>query len=413
MRNRKKTNHPFRIMGFFAIFLLFLNVAYSQLSETLTITASAQLAAYEAPDYELSYEKITWFSEGRHYYNFNFVLKNNTNSNVANWKVILDNVNDKEEFSCTNADCDLSTGKIELLFVENNKLLNAKSEVTFEMSFSTTVADLEFDDYEVLLNQSSDDGETLPEPRTSLEGMDVTISEASSWTSGDSKIISLNVEIQNNTGYQMSSWEIGILANSKLEVDGAWSSTSEILDNNLLLIGNMNYNGTINDGASLSFGMHLKTSDLNYVPSVWYHTGTLEGLPEEPEKPVNPEDPDPEDPEEPEKPEVSDSLEGMTTVVSEGTKWQSGGKYVKEIKLNITNASSKNLSSWEIAFEVPEGTTVVGAWNMASSIQDNILTIKNLSYNGTININSSLNISMQLGFANENGTITVLYNIGK
>ncbi|MER7366513.1 extracellular catalytic domain type 1 short-chain-length polyhydroxyalkanoate depolymerase [Nonomuraea wenchangensis] len=68
--------------------------------------------------------------------------------------------------------------------------------------------------------------------------------------------------------------------------------------------------------------------------------------------------------------------------------------------VTITNTGTMQLSSWSLAFTLPAGQTVTGAWNATVSPASGAVTARNVSYNGTL----APGASAQFGFqATHNG----------
>lgn len=84
------------------------------------------------------------------------------------------------------------------------------------------------------------------------------------------------------------------------------------------------------------------------------------------------------------KPEESkDEHTDFTVKWTVSNEWQDAGKYCGGIEVSVINNSDK-VESWTAKVAVPDNTEVLSGWNGIFSVSGNTMTIKNESYNGTI-----------------------------
>lgn len=63
--------------------------------------------------------------------------------------------------------------------------------------------------------------------------------------------------------------------------------------------------------------------------------------------------------------------------------------------VSVTNTSSGAINGWALAFTLPSGQTITGGWNASYSPTSGAVTASNVSYNGTIAPNTSVDIGFQ------------------
>lgn len=88
-----------------------------------------------------------------------------------------------------------------------------------------------------------------------------------------------------------------------------------------------------------------------------------------------------------EKSEVSSDC---FVTVTKSNSWESNDNYSGQLDAKIANQSKNNLKDWSIIINVPDGTILDSFWNCNGELENDVLTIKPVEYNGEISANSSL-----------------------
>lgn len=109
------------------------------------------------------------------------------------------------------------------------------------------------------------------------------------------------------------------------------------------------------------------------------------------------------------KPAASSS--GFTVEWKKSSSWEEGGKKCGGYEIIITN-NGNTVNSWTANITVPNNTELTSHWNGIFSISGNTMTVKNESYNGTIEkgksvsfgFNYSADASMNEGKVTVNGS---------
>ncbi|SCG45116.1 GDSL-like Lipase/Acylhydrolase family protein [Micromonospora rifamycinica] len=71
--------------------------------------------------------------------------------------------------------------------------------------------------------------------------------------------------------------------------------------------------------------------------------------------------------------------------------WNSG----LTASISVTNTSSTTVNGWALAFTLPGGQTITSGWNATYSPTSGAVTARNVSYNGTIAPNTSVDVGFQ------------------
>lgn len=72
------------------------------------------------------------------------------------------------------------------------------------------------------------------------------------------------------------------------------------------------------------------------------------------------------------------------------------GNYVYQYNVNLTNKTGQRITYWQLDVTLPEGTSYQSGWNAIFTSNENILTIKNTTYNGRIDNNKSTTFGIQI-----------------
>lgn len=92
-------------------------------------------------------------------------------------------------------------------------------------------------------------------------------------------------------------------------------------------------------------------------------------------------------------PDIITIGDGLSASIS-GNSWQQGTGYRYGGTLTITNNMDTAVTDWTVRLALPDGVTWGSTYtNAVENIDGNIVTLSNATYNGTINPNSSINIS--------------------
>lgn len=92
----------------------------------------------------------------------------------------------------------------------------------------------------------------------------------------------------------------------------------------------------------------------------------------------------------PEDAASKDEAVSCYVTITNSAGWESASGYSGQLDARITNESSKELKDWSIELDLPDGVTVDSSWNGNFDVNDGVLTITPVEYNGTIAANGSV-----------------------
>lgn len=293
---RRKSNYN-RIVFIFIISILFLSTSYSIFSTSLSIEGKGNMVEQPVKqDYTITYTKDSWYSGGMHYYNFKMKVSNNTNKNLTSWIITVDIPDDIITTTCWSSICLVNNGNLTIENESYNSTILSNSYIEFGFSFSTSIAEVELETYKIYVNGSEPDPEDpdpedpdpedpdpedpdpedpdpeLPTYPSNLEGLNVTITYGNGWQSGSKYIKQYDIKIENNSNKNIKSWEFGIDLKGTIALESCWNATT-FVENNILKVSNVSYNGNLNIGSNLTFGMQLSSTQVDFTPTIVYYTG--------------------------------------------------------------------------------------------------------------------------------------------
>lgn len=76
--------------------------------------------------------------------------------------------------------------------------------------------------------------------------------------------------------------------------------------------------------------------------------------------------------------------------VSSTNSWENNGKYSGQLDVSITNKSSSDIKDWSVKIDIGKETTVDSFWNCNTSVDNGVLTLEPVEYNGIVAANNTL-----------------------
>lgn len=220
----------------------------------------------------------------------------------------------------------------------------------------------------------------------------------SNWESDGYYFYHYNVNITYTGNDTINSWQLNVLTPSITEVNGCYNASECVLNDTTLKITNASWNGNMTNGTVVTPSFIIKTTDSNYVLEILSINFNKENQTEE--NPSGGEEPD--DGKEEEKPtepiEPIEPQSGITATLSEKNNWGT----VTQFDLEIVNNSDVTLTSWELKYEVPEGTKVTNIWGGNYILKENILIITGSEWNKMVEANTT---NSSVGFQIETPTV--------
>ncbi|WFE97783.1 cellulose binding domain-containing protein [Micromonospora sp. WMMD987] len=147
----------------------------------------------------------------------------------------------------------------------------------------------------------------------------------------------------------------------------------------------------------LADGIHPNATGYRKMATTWYNAlravpGSLGGnTPTTPPTTAPPTTPPPTTPPPTTPPPTTPPPAAGCRVAYTVNAWNSG----LTASISVTNTSSTTVNGWALAFTLPGGQTITAGWNATYSPASGAVTARNVSYNGTIAPNTSVDVGFQ------------------
>lgn len=243
--------------------LLFLSVGYALFSQKLNIQGKGTAAVSDNQQSNLTIEwtRSSWQSGSNWSYNMNGKIINNGTVVERSWEIVVQIPAGVTitGLSCWSAECSMVGNKIYVSNASYNGTLNSAASTTFGVSFTSNTSNLSFD--------GSTASGAPPENESqfvALAGLTATLSPNGQWQSGGRTVKAYDVAVNNNTGQKVKSWRIEISdwKNANYTVAGIWNADYLASPPKLYI----NSQGSLNAGASHSFGVQLSVPSSSWQP---------------------------------------------------------------------------------------------------------------------------------------------------
>lgn len=246
------------------LFLLLLGTGYAYFETSLNIngyvtsTNNGFIIDKESNPYLVirDYKVNSWIEKRDYNYQFSFKIKNTGTFTYGNFKATLTFNTSIRTISLLNYNYQLN--KEVLIITKDNINLTPNSEI--EVIFIITSKS-----NNLILNKIKLEANIINEEPN--DKIIVTFIKDTSW---GNYTIQYNVNVKNTGDKNINSWNIEVILDNATYVSG-WNAKFEA-SNNILKISNDTYNGNINIGNTVTFGMQLNTASPDYIPS--YYTVT-------------------------------------------------------------------------------------------------------------------------------------------
>ncbi|WP_432958821.1 cellulose binding domain-containing protein [Micromonospora haikouensis] len=146
--------------------------------------------------------------------------------------------------------------------------------------------------------------------------------------------------------------------------------------------------------ADLADGIHPNATGYGKMATAWYNAlravpGSIGGTP--PTTTPPPTTPPPTTPPPTTPPPTTPPASGACRVAYTVNAWNTG----LTASVTITNTSATAVNGWTLAFTLPSGQSITSGWNATYSPTSGAVTARNVSYNGSLAPNGSVDIGFQ------------------
>ena len=259
MRKRKlHKNRTLSFKGIIIIFVfisLFFSVGYSFLVQDLTIGGTVSLKdstindSISSDDLKFTYTKGGWYSNGYYYYQLDMKLENISVNDIKDWKVTISLPEDSEFIGAWDSSMQIENGKL----VISGGLIEIGETLTFGVQFNTLTENIVIE--EIILNGTKIIIDDVG--GSSGENVVVNTKVINNWQSGD-YYYQYDLTITNNNDYDINSWQFKVVLPPNATMDSVWGA-NYINANGVVTLSNLDYNGTIKIGETLTIGGIFKS----------------------------------------------------------------------------------------------------------------------------------------------------------
>jgi len=265
---RRKKQFPVLIIFFVASLFCF-SIGYSLLQERLSITGKGSIVVEEKEEEYFTYTVVenSWGGNGTYVRQYQFKLLNIKDVQYISWSGIATVGKNDKISGCWNAICSIENGILTIKNEGYNATVNPNGTVEFgiiieHVESDTNLSDIKFygvADGQVENNVSSVDLLEEIEEETIDSSMEVTYKAGNAWVENGKYIQQFEISIKNNRETAITSWQIDLKRKSNYEIYAAYG-TNFIEMSDLLRFSNVDYNGTIKPGETVSFQIVLASA---------------------------------------------------------------------------------------------------------------------------------------------------------
>lgn len=205
------------------------------------------------------------------------------------------------------------------------------------------------------------------------------------WTNGSTKYYPVYYTIKNDNSTPIYSWNIAVTLPENSNIESGENVDYKVIDNIVYLSGK-EYNSYIEAGDSVTVRITISTNDkLSFNNSSVYNCSVEDNRNQDVNLNVN---------------------------ITKQSNWGSATGHITQFLIKVNNQSDKEIKTWQLKIKVPDGASVNNIWSANYVLKDNIVTITNLSYNGTIGSNGSQEFGIMIDAVSLNYNLEVISAIG-
>lgn len=194
--------------------------------------------------------------------------------------------------------------------------------------------------------------------------LDFTIPSINRWQESGYYKSQFQFYLKNIGSESFDNYKITLTFNHNIETVNIWNN-SYTIEGNKLIITNDSVNLNPNNSIEIGFIASCLNANLNIVKIKMETTTSTEEI--DPNK--------------------------FTVAFNKTNGW---GNYTYQYNVTLTNKTGSQITYWQLDVFLPDGTSYLSGWSAIFTFSGNSLIIKNESYNGRINNNSSVSFGLQL-----------------
>lgn len=281
---RKRRNKKIKILllSVFVIGLMLVVPAYAYMRQKLNLNGNAQIFS---SDYTggnscmggVIYEITKWSNNDTYTYKIALKLTNNSDQDFNFWDVYFDVPSDVELLNYSGTEAEVIGTKIKTSNVSYNGVISPGNSVFFEVQISTL--DSSYEPTNFVINNchaGNNDGPGNSEEPDDPNNPDnpgnignvtnnLEINYVVVGSYGD--CYQYDVVVKNIGNEKISGWSFSIIKPKNTSLSNSWN-VNYIIKDDIIEFSNVAYNGSLDVGESISFGLVMATDIVDYIPSL-------------------------------------------------------------------------------------------------------------------------------------------------
>lgn len=241
--------------------LLLVSVGYALFSQNLSLQGKGTaVVSSSSGGLVVSWTRSMWQSGSRWSYNMNGTITNNGTAASTSWEIVVQLPASISGVSCWGGDCTVSGTTLTIANLSYNGSIAPGSSTTLGVSFTSSSNTVSFDNATITINGSNDETQFV-----TISGLTVDMTFKKQWQSGSNYVKQYNVVVANASGVKVKAWrvEVSNWDNTTHSVSGIWNAGYTSEPSQLV----MTSQGSLNTGASVSFGVQLSVPSSSWTPT--------------------------------------------------------------------------------------------------------------------------------------------------
>lgn len=295
-------------------------------------------------------------------------LTNNTSQDIESWKIRARNTN-VSSIECETAQYSLTEEEISFSNKEDNGLISAKNEI----SFDTKIYSLD-DKIEPTLDKINTDDITVVEKEEATDKTDgeeilqVEVSQANSWTGSDKVFQTFDIKLKNTQDIEIVEWTFDIIFKDNTQIQSIWNASYSNVGNTYTF-QNVSYNASILSNSEITVGFII-ASDKEQDIEVVNIRVKLKGN----------------------NSMITSNEGGLQLSIEETSSWTENIGTSQMFEIKLKNVQEAEIKGWKFDIVFDPSIKLQSAWNTEYENIDNVYTFKNMSYNGSILSNGEITL---------------------
>lgn len=250
--------HKIRKLSIIFIFvLLVMSVGYSALQQNLSLSGTATLKKEDKPDnYEVNDNPSSWGTD-KIVYQFQPSITYKGTDKTTSWEIIIDIPDDSELVNSWNGIFKIENGNLIISNDQNNKEINPGGTVSFGFQIKSDMTN-----YQLNIIEANFYSPVKPDPKEEIftDGINVRVEGLSGWYNGNKYVSQIYVYVTNNTGVDLSSWEVNLVRPINSNIVNLWGG-SYIEKDDVITLSAASWESVFRNGETKNVGIQIEAND--------------------------------------------------------------------------------------------------------------------------------------------------------